>query len=184
MTKSEIESLLQLLETRFNAHMHRHTGLEWSFVKQCLDGKPKALLTLQKMELTGGEPDVVLLDPNSKNISFVDCSSESPTGRRSCCYDAQAHDERKENKPTHNAMGLAQSMGIEMLSEYQYNTLQRLQAVDLKTSSWLLTPTQIRTLGGALFGDRRYNQVFTYHNGAQSYYAARGFRGVLWVTSK
>ena len=183
MTKLETESMLQRLEERFKAHMHRHQDLEWDFVKHCLKSKPKAMPALQKMETTGGEPDVVLLDPHRKDISFVDCAAESPTGRRSCCYDAQAQAERKENQPPHNAMGLAQNMGIEILSESQYGMLQRLQAVDLKTSSWLLTPSEIRKLGGALFGDRRYNQVFTYHNGAQSYYAARGFRGVLWISS-
>jgi len=181
MTKSDTDSLLRHLEARFNAHMHRHPGLKWSDVQQRLKNKPKALLALQQMETTGGEPDVVLLDPSDKDISFVDCAPESPVGRRSCCYDAQAQSERKENKPAHNAVELAQSIGIELLTESQYAKLQSMQEVDLKTSSWLLTPSDIRTLGGALFGDRRYNQVFTYHNGAQSYYAAGGFRGVLWI---
>ena len=181
MTPFEMESFQSVLEARFNAHMHRHPGLVWSVVHQHLKSKPKALLVLKRMEDTGGEPDVVLLDPSSKEISFVDCATESPAGRRSFCYDGQAQAERKENKPVHNAIDFAQSMGITMLTEFQYGILQSLQSVDLKTSSWLLTPLEIRTLGGALFGDRRYNQVFTYHNGAQSYYAARGFRGVLWV---
>jgi len=181
MTKSDIDSLLMLLETRFNAHTHRHPGLKWKDVHQLLKSKPKTLRTLKNMEATGGEPDVVSLEPSVKDISFVDCAPESPVGRRSCCYDGQAQTERKENKPAHNAMDLAQSIGIEMLTEFQYAKLQSMQAVDLKTSSWLLTPTEIRASGGALFGDRRYNQVFTYHNGAQSYYASRGFRGVLWV---
>jgi hypothetical protein len=133
------------------------------------------------MEDTGGEPDVVLLDPAAKDICFVDCATESPVGRRSFCYDGPAQAERKENKPAHNAMDFAQAIGIQLLTEVQYGVLQSWQSVDLKTSSWLMTPPEIRSLGGALFGDRRYNRVFTYPNGAQSYYAARGFRGVLWV---
>ena len=181
MTEFEMELFLPVLEARFNAHRHRHPGLVWSEVHQRVKIKPKALLVLKRMEDTGGEPDVVLLDPSSKENSFVDCAIESPAGRRSFCYDGQAQAERKENKPVHTAVDFAQSMGITMLTEFQYGILQSLQSVDLKTSSWLLTPSEIRTLGGALFGDRRYNQVFTYHNGAQSYYAARGFRGVLWV---
>ena len=175
------ELLIKLLKERFEKNMHRHTGLDWQGVLARIELDPKKLLTLIKMEETGGEPDVIGFDKVTGEYVFCDCSAESPAGRRSFCYDPQALAARKENKPLHSALGLAAEMGINMLTEAHYRELQQLGNFDTKTSSWLMTPDNIRKLGGALFGDRRYGQVFIYHNGADSYYAARGFRGILRV---
>jgi hypothetical protein len=173
--------LLQHLHTRFLQHPERHAGLTWPDVLARLDGNAAALASLQQMEDTGGEPDVIGVDPSTGRIMFCDCAPESPAGRRSLCYDRAALDARKEAKPTGSAVELATAMGVELLTEAQYRTLQALGTFDTKTSSWISTPSEIRALGGALFGDRRYDHVFVYHNGAQSYYAARGFRGLLLV---
>ena len=175
------KELLSILRTRFEKNMNRHKGIEWSKVQAKLEAKPAALWSLDQMEETGGEPDVTGYDKKSGEFIFVDCSAESPAGRRSICYDHEALESRKEHKPKHSAMGMAEEMGIEMLSEEQYRELQELGKFDLKTSSWVLTPANIRKLKGALFCDRRYDTVFVYHNGAESYYAARGFRGMLRV---
>lgn len=179
MKKEQNAALLGTLKTRFEKHMHRHKGLEWTKVQTRLEASPKKLATLAEMENTGGEPDVVARDKKTGEYIFFDCSPESPAGRRSFCYDHQALNARKENKPANSAMAMAAAMGIELLTEEQYRYLQQLGNFDTKTSSWIATPPEIRKLGGALFCDRRYNTVFTYHNGAESYYAARGFRG--WV---
>jgi len=181
MKPQERDELLQLLEARFALHMQRHPGIAWADVRTQLEGNPSALRSLQAMESTGGEPDVIGQDKKSKRYTFCDCAAESPTGRRSLCYDQKALDARKENKPTDNAVEMAAVMGIALLTEAQYRELQTLGDFDLKTSSWISTPPAVRQLGGALFCDRRYGQVFLYHNGAQSYYAARGFRGLLQV---
>lgn len=175
------DDLLTTLRMRFEKHTPRHPDMTWDAVRARLDGYSDALRSLEAMERTGGEPDVVDYDAKSGEYTFVDCSAESPTGRRSICYDREALDARKEHKPSGNAIEMAADMGIELLTEAQYRHLQSLGAFDTKTSSWLLTPTAIRTHGGAIFGDRRYHHVFVYHNGAQSYYAARGFRGALRV---
>ena len=177
------EGLLSTLKNRFEKHMHRHEGIEWTKVQQKLEstaGKEK-LWSLDEMERTGGEPDVVGYDEKKGEYIFVDCAAESPKGRRSICYDHEALEARKENKPADSALNMASEMGIEILSEEQYRELQKLGNFDTKTSSWVKTPADIRKLGGALFCDRRYNTVFLYHNGAESYYAARGFRGMLRV---
>ena len=173
--------LLKTLETRFNENMHRHENLKWENVQQKLETQPKKLETLQKMEASGGEPDVVGFDEKSVEFLFFDCSTESPKERRSYCYDKEALDKRKENKPKNNALDVAKDLGIELLSEEDYRFLQTLGNFDMKTSSWLKTPENIRKLGGAIFGDFRYATVSIYHNGAESYYAARGFRGKLNV---
>jgi hypothetical protein len=173
--------LLKILKARFEKHKNRHQGIEWAQVEAKLAASPKKLKVLALMEETGGEPDVIAFDKKTGEYTFVDCSAESPKGRRSVCYDQQALDERKEAKPADSATEMAAAIGIELLDEEGYRALQALGAFDLKTSSWLLTPPAIRKLGGAIFGDRRYDQVFVYHNGAQSYYAARGFRGSLKV---
>jgi hypothetical protein len=172
---------LLILEKRFADNATRHPGIVWDTVRKRLEHQTSALSTLKKMEETGGEPDVVGLDEKSGKLVFMDCAAESPAGRRSLCFDQLAWDERKENKPAGSAMELAESMGAEMLSEEDYSKLQMLGKFDLKTSSWVQTPQKIRKLGGALFCDRRYDSVFVYHNGAQSYYAARGFRCKLLV---
>ena len=172
-------ALLHTLQTRFDNNMKRHPGMAWSPVEARLAQHPAKLRALQAMEDTGGEPDVIAQEGDA--VVFCDCSAESPAGRRSSCFDRAALDARKEAKPAHNAMDLAAEIGIEMLTEAQYRALQQLGEFDLKTSSWVATPAAIRKLGGALFCDRRYGQVFTYHNGAQSYYAVRGFRGLLRV---
>lgn len=161
--------------------MARHKGLDWEKVQSKLEASAAKLWSLHEMERTGGEPDVIEFNKKSGEYLFVDCSAETPKDRRSLCYDEQALKERKENKPSGSALGMAEEMGIEILDEADYRKLQTLGEFDLKTSSWLLTPAPIRKLGGAIFGDRRYNQVFIYHNGAQSYYAARAFRGKIWV---
>jgi Protein of unknown function (DUF4256) len=173
--------LFAALQSRFDKHMHRHAGLAWADVQARLEAHPQLLNSLHEMEATGGEPDVIGQDVGTGQILFFDCAPESPAGRRSCCYDGEALAARKENKPKHSAVEMAAAMGIELLTEEQYRALQRLGAFDEKTSSWIATPADVRLLGGALFCDRRYGRVFVYHNGAQSYYAARGFRGLLRV---
>ncbi len=181
MRSEQRDELLRLLQLRFEANVQRHVGIAWAHVQAKLAGNPEALRTVQEMEATGGEPDVVGRDATTGQFVFVDCSPESPSGRRSCCFDGEALAARKENKPRHSAAELAAAMGIDLLTEAQYRTLQTLGEFDMKTSSWISTPSNIRALGGALFGDRRYDTVFVYHNGAQSYYAARGFRGSVRV---
>ncbi len=181
LTAKERDSLLSTLQQRFEQHLHRHKGIVWKQVEVRLKVMEEKLWSLQLMEATGGEPDVMQLDQKSGAVVFFDCAVESPTGRRSLCYDVTALDARKENKPAGSALGMAKEMGIELLAEEQYRLLQQTGAYDLKTSSWIQTPASIRELGGALFGDRRYDAVFIYHNGAQSYYAARGFRGALTI---
>lgn len=173
--------LLGILKIRFDSNLARHAGLEWTSVQARLEANPDKLWSLRQMEESGGEPDLVGQDGATGQFIFMDCSAESPKGRRSICYDREALDERKEHKPAHNAIDLARNMGIEILSEEHYRDLQKLGEFDLKTSSWIKTPPDIRKLGGALFADRRYGRVFVYHNGAQSYYGVRGFRGLLRV---
>jgi hypothetical protein len=185
-TKKELSpaqrtDLLHVLKTRFEKNKNRHKGIEWADVQAKLETDPKKMWILDDMEHTGGEPDVVGYDKKTDEYIFFDCSAESPKGRRSLCYDRKALDARKENKPKDSAMDMAAAMGIELLTEEQYRSLQQLGEFDTKTSSWIVTPPDIRQLGGAIFGDRRYNTVFIYHNGADSYYAARGFRGALRV---
>lgn len=172
--------LLAILKKRFEQNMNRHKGIDWAKVQARLEAKPEHLWTLNEMEMTGGEPDVVGMDKTGA-FTFYDCAPESPAGRRSYCYDTEALNERKEHKPKNSAMEAAADMGIDILTEEQYRQLQQLGKFDTKTSSWVKTPEDIRRLGGALFCDRRYNTVFLYHNGAESYYAARGFRGSLKV---
>ncbi len=178
MTGSHNE-LLNVLKTRFEENMHRHAEIDWNAVEKRLLADDEKLRSLGEMERTGGEPDVVGTDAATGEFIIVDCSEESPKGRRSLCYDREALDSRKEHKPVHSAAGLAAEMGIELLTEEDYWQLQQLGNFDTKTSSWLKTPGEIRRLGGAIFGDYRFGRVFTYHNGAESYYAARGFRGKL-----
>lgn len=173
--------LIKTLEDRFGKNMGRHSDIKWSSVQTKLETNPEKFQTLYEMEHTGGEPDVIGFDQKSGEFVFCDCSIESPIGRRSICYDRKALDSRKKNKPSGNAIEMAASIGIEILTEQQYRELQEFGDFDLKTSSWVKTPDKIRDLGGALFCDRRYGQVFVYHNGAESYYAARGFRGRLKV---
>ena len=173
--------LLKGLKARFEKNMNRHKGVEWAKVQAKLEASPEKLWSLNEMEITGGEPDVVGYDKKHDEYIFYDCSEESPKGRRSLCYDGEALAARKENKPKDSAINMAAAMGVELLTEEQYRELQELGKFDLKTSSWVKTPAAIRKLGGALFCDRRYNQVFVYHNGAESYYAARAFRGMLRV---
>jgi len=175
------EILLGILKTRFDKNPNRHQGIEWHKVQTRLQSSAEKLLSLNEMEETGGEPDVVGYDKNTGEYIFYDCSTESPAGRRNACYDREALDARKEYKPGNSAMDMAADMGIEILTEDQYRQLQQLGKFDSKTSSWLKTPAAIRKHGGAIFGDFRYGHVFIYHNGAQSYYAARGFRGALKV---
>jgi hypothetical protein len=175
------EELLGTLKARFEKNMNRHQGLEWAKVQARLEANPEKLWSLHEMERTGGEPDVIGHDKRSGEYTFCDCSAESPKGRRSVCYDREALEARKEHKPENSAVGMATAMGIEILSEEQYRELQTLGSFDTKTSSWVRTPSDIRKLGGAIFCDRRYGHVFTYHNGAESYYAARAFRGSLKI---
>ena len=181
LSPEQHDDFLRTLQTRFEENMHRHQGLEWAAVHARLEANPQKLWSLHEMESTGGEPDVVGYDRGTGEYLFYDCSAESPAGRRSVCYDHQALEDRKANKPQDSAMHMAKTMGIKLLSENEYRALQNLGEFDLKTSSWIKTPAEIRKLGGALFCDRRYDHVFVYHNGAESYYAARGFRGSLRV---
>jgi len=175
----ESETLIEGLRQRFEKNKSRHAKVEWKDVRKKLDANPDKVAALWEMENTGGEPDVVIVDGKTGAYLFVDCAAESPKGRRSVCYDHEALKARKEHPPKDSAMNLAAAMGIELLTEEQYRELQKLGEFDLKTSSWVKTPADVRKLGGALFCDRRYDKVFTYHNGAESYYAARGFRGCL-----
>ncbi len=175
------DALLTTLQTRFEKHMRRHAGLAWADVLAKLVANPGKLWSLDQMENTGGEPDVIDYDPSTGEFVFADCSPESPAGRRNVCYDREALDARKNFKPKDTAMDMASEMGIELLTEVHYHALQALGEFDTKTSSWLKTPETVRKRGGAIFGDRRYDRVFIYHNGADSYYGARGFRGVLRV---
>jgi len=177
----EREDLLRTLRVRFEKHMVRHEGLEWAEVQARLEAYPGKLWSLHEMERTGGEPDVIGYDEKTGEYLFCDCSAESPKGRRSICYDREALESRKQHKPENSAVDMAADMGIELLTEEQYRELQKLGTFDTKTSSWIQTPAHIRRLGGALFCDRRYDTVFVYHNGADSYYGARGFRGLLRV---
>jgi hypothetical protein len=181
LSAREREALLETLKTRFDANLSRHRGLTWGQVLARLDGADAKLWSLAELERTGGEPDVIGHDAKTGEVVFCDCSAETPKDRRSVCYDDEALAARKENKPRASALGLAQAMGVEVLDEAGYRELQRLGPFDQKTSSWLLTPASVRDRGGALFGDWRYGRVFTYHNGAESYYAARSFRAVLRV---
>lgn len=181
MLPEQSQALIGILQARFEKHMHRHEGMGWAQVQARLDANPAKLWSLSEMERTGGEPDAAGVDDTTGEVLFFDCSAESPAGRRSTCYDREALDARKANKPETSAMQMADAMGITILTEAEYSTLQQLGEFDLKTSSWLLTPPKVRKLGGAIFGDRRYDRIFIYHNGADSYYGARGFRGVLRV---
>lgn len=181
LSTEQRDELIGLLKARFEKNMQRHNGLEWTNVHQKLMANTAKLWSLGEMERTGGEPDVVCYDDQTGEFIFYDCSAESPKGRRSLCYDHDALESRKEHKPENNALDIASSIGIEILTEDQYRGLQQLGVFDTKTSSWVKTPAAIRQLGGALFCDRRYNHVFVYHNGAESYYAARSFRGSLRV---
>jgi hypothetical protein len=181
MSPDQRKELLGALKVRFEKNMERHKGLEWAKVQARLEANTEKLWSIHKMEETGGEPDVVGHDKKTGEYIFCDCSAESPKGRRSLCYDREALDSRKENKPKGNAMDMAAAMGIELLTEEEYRGLQKLGEFDTKTSSWVRTPSAIRELGGALFCDRRFDTVFLYHNGAESYYAARAFRGWLKV---
>lgn len=181
LSKEQREGLLGILKNRFKKNKDRHKDLEWADVQAKLEANPEKLWSLNEMEATGGEPDVIAHGRSKGEIIFYDCSAESPKGRRSSCYDREAQEARKEHKPKINAVGMARDMGVELLTEEQYRELQKLGEFDLKTSSWVKTPVEIRRLDGALFCDRRYNMVFLYHNGAQSYYAARGFRCSLTI---
>lgn len=181
LSQEQSEELLRVLKDRLEKNMNRHKGLEWAKVQAKLDANTEKLWSLNEMERTGGEPDVVGYDKKKDEYIFCDCSAESPKGRRSVCYDREALESREKHKPENNAIDMATFMGIELLTEEQYRALQKLENFDMKTSSWVQTPTDIRELGGALFCDRRFGHVFVYHNGAESYYAARGFRGSLMV---
>jgi hypothetical protein len=181
LSKTQIDELLTILKTRFENNTNRHQNITWEKVAEKLKANPTKLWSLNEMEISGGEPDVVAFDEKTNTYTFYDCAIESPKGRRSCCYDRASLESRKEHKPAHNAIDLANSMGIEILNETEYRALQQLGDFDLKTSSWIKTPDEIRKLGGAIFCDKRYNTVFLYHNGAESYYASRGFRGSLKV---
>ena len=181
LSSKQHETLLNTLKARFEKNRNRHKDLEWAEVQTKLEDNIEKLWSLNEMELTGGEPDIVSHDKKTDEYIFYDCSAESPKGRRSICYDHEALEKRKEHKPENSAIEMAATMGIEILKEEQYRELQQLEAFDTKTSSWIITPANVRNLGGALFCDRRYDTVFLYHNGAESYYAARGFRGSLRV---
>ncbi len=181
LSPKQSQDLLKSLNARFEKNMSRHKGLEWSKVQAKLEVNPGKLWSLNEMEITEGEPDVVAYDKKSGEYIFFDCSAETPKGRRSICYDHEALNSRKEHKPKDSAVGMAADMGIELLTEEEYRDLQKLGKFDLKTSSWVKTPSEIRKLGGAIFCDRRYDTIFVYHNGAESYYAARAFRGSLSV---
>lgn len=181
MKAQERADLLHGLKIRFEENMHRHRGMAWTDVRARLEGNVAAMVTLHEMESTGGEPDVIGQNKETGQYTFCDCSAESPAGRRSLCFDREARESRKEHKPENSAVEMAHAMGIDLLTEQQYRALQKLGDFDMKTSSWVSTPPDVRELGGALFCDRRYGKVFVYHNGAQSYYAARGFRGLIMV---
>ena len=181
LTSEQGVDLLKTLKTRFEKNKSRHQDIEWAKVQSKLEENPEKLWSLNEMESSGGEPDVIEYDENSDQFVFMDCSAETPKGRRIICYDHEALEKRKEFKPANSALNMAAEMGIELLTEEQYRKLQQFGNFDTKTSSWILTPTEIRELGGALFCDSRYNYVFTYHNGAESYYGVRGFRGCLRV---
>ena len=181
LTTNEQDEILSTLEKRFEKNKNRHKDLDWAKIEAKLKANPEKLWSLEEMEKTEGEPDVIGYDKKTDQYLFADCSAESPKGRRSICYDHEALEKRKENKPLNSAVNMAEEMGIEILNEEQYKELQKLEKFDTKTSSWILTPPEIRKLGGAIFSDFRYNTVFVYHNGAESYYAARGFRGFLKV---
>ena len=181
LSADQSEELLKTLKARFEKNMKRHKVIEWAKVQAKLEARPEKLWALDEMEITGGDPDVVGYDKKTDEYIFYDCSAESPKDRRSVCYDREALESRKEHKPKNNAIDMAADMGIKLLTEEQYRELQQLGEFDLKTSSWIVTPPAIRELGGALFCDRRYDHVFVYHNGAESYYGARGFRGSLRV---
>jgi len=181
LASGEREELLKTLETRFGKNSNRHKGLEWAKVKAKLEVNPEKLCSLNEMEKTGGEPDVVGQDKTTGEYLFFDCSADTPKGRRSFCYDGEALASRKEHKPRNSAVGMAMAMGVELLTEEEYRELQKLGEFDTKTSSWLKTPAEIRKLGGAIFGDRRFGRVFIYHNGAESYYSGRAFRGSVRV---
>ncbi|HYG37066.1 MAG TPA: DUF4256 domain-containing protein [Cytophagales bacterium] len=181
LSPEQRKELLKTLKVRFEKNMNRHKGVDWAKLQSKLEANTEKLWSLNEMEVTGGEPDVVDHDKKTGEYIFFDCSAESPKGRRSICYDTEALESRKEHKPKNSALGMAFTMGIQILTEEQYRELQKLGNFDLKTSSWVKTPPEIRELGGALFCDRRYDHVFLYHNGAESYYAARGFRGSLRV---
>lgn len=175
------DELLATLKARFEKNVNRHKGIDWDKVRARLDAKPEKLGSLHEMERTGGEPDVIGLDKKTGELVFCDCAAETPQGRRSVCYDREGWESRKEHRPENNATDMAAAMGVELLDEDEYRELQKLGPFDTKTSSWLKTPPEVRELGGALFGDSRYGRVFVYHNGAQSYYGVRGFRGLLRV---
>lgn len=181
LSRERRDELLGTLKTRFENNMNRHSGLSWTEIRARLDARPEKLWSLNEMETTGGEPDVIGQDEATGEYLFVDCSPESPAGRTSVCYDREGLDSRKEHKPKNNAVDMAAAMGIELLTEQQYRDLQRLGDFDMKSSSWVKAPADIRKRGGALFGDRRFGHVFVYHNGAQSYYSGRAFRGSLKV---
>jgi hypothetical protein len=181
LSAEQSEELLKVLKGRFEKNMTRHKGIEWAKVQAKLQANPEKLWSLDEMEITGGEPDVVGHDKKTGEYIFYDCSAESPKGRRSVCYDREALESRKEHKPKNNAVDMAADIGVDLLTEEQYRELQQVGEFDLKTSSWIVTPSDIRELGGALFCDRRYDHVFVYHNGAESYYGARGFRCALRV---
>ncbi len=180
-TAAQTDALLQTLQSRFHSNMNRHEGLDWAAIEARLRDQPEKLWSLHRMEETGGEPDVFAPDAGTHEYVFFDFSAETPNGRKSLCYDRAALESRKEYKPVSSVLDMAQEMGVSLLSEEQYRAMQELGAFDKKTSSWVLTPPEIRSLGGAIFCDRRYNHVFTYHNGAESYYSSRGFRAVLRV---
>lgn len=181
LSADQNKELLKVLKSRFEKNMKRHVGIDWDKVQAKLEKNPEKLWSLEEMEITGGEPDVIGFDKKTNEFIFCDCSEESPKERRSLCYDRAALNSRKEHKPKNSVLDLAEEIGVDLLDEQQYRALQELGNFDTKTSSWIRTPDEIRKLGGALFCDRRYNTVFVYHNGAESYYAARGFRGILRI---
>jgi Protein of unknown function (DUF4256) len=181
LTTEQRVELLDALKTRFDKHLRRHRGIDWAVVQSRLEANPDKLWSLHEMARTGGEPDVIGRDKTTGELVFCDCAAESPSGRRSTCFDRAGWESRKEARPATSAVEMAEAMGVEMLTEAEYRNLQTLGEFDLKTSSWVQTPASVRLLGGALFCDKRYGQVFVYHNGAQSYYAARGFRAILRV---
>ncbi len=181
LSAKQQKEILDILKIRFDKNMNRHAGLDWTKVQSKLQSNAEKLWSIAEMEKTGGEPDVVDFNKKTDSITFIDCSAESPTGRRSICYDKAALDARKENKPKNSALNMASEMGIDILDEEQYRALQKLGKFDSKTSSWIKTPLDIRKLGGAIFADYRYGNIFIYHNGADSYYSSRGFRGIIKI---